>query len=658
MENKLKQLNDVIQRVVHELESENDTLLLVLGDHGMTRTGDHGGDSADEVTSAFFAYSAQRITPLFPEMAAGNDAIQQVDFVPTLCLLLGVPIPFSNVGKVVSQLFSFPLDCNRVPENAEFTCIEYDPQEKCLWTSIAAERINIAQVERYIFSYHQQSALLPLAIQRKFDEWLEGLDFKWVLLKNLPSSDKHEHLESLIKLRNNYGEYLTQLKSELNQVWASYDLCSIGGGLLMLGLSVMANYFAVCIMTTGPRAAVISVYKKIAAVTFLVALLRLTYNFFLPSYAVAFHIYGNDTVFLGLLTSILIASYYGAQAVWRGILSLKLRAAPPVPACEVVTLALFAVQFALFFSNSSVVNEDSVAYYLLTTHILFTAMCKLKAKLAAVCTSRAKNNTSSHSALRLRRPLIAAGVLLALLRLSKELFFKCREEQYPCEDSFMLKPILSIVGELGSDGLTIASRRTLFACGVGLFMPIATTWLWHKRTGVLSDSTVAALCLQFLLPFAALCVAVHFLMALVEPAMLKKHFKENLEIGSRMAGLLSAAAVALTFAFPLVSDNKGFFTRTVNFFAATGLMVLCVYLPLCMWLGDGGAAGLSLMWSVGALTLYLWRSLSDGSTNHWTLTYTWFLLANYGFFVSECICRVLACVSISAERHSQSVYFS
>lgn len=40
----------------------NDTLLLVAGDHGMTETGDHGGDSEKEVNAALFVYSK---TPLF-----------------------------------------------------------------------------------------------------------------------------------------------------------------------------------------------------------------------------------------------------------------------------------------------------------------------------------------------------------------------------------------------------------------------------------------------------------------------------------------------------------------------------------------------------------------------------------------------------------------
>lgn len=44
---------------------ENDTLLLVAGDHGMTATGDHGGDSEEELDAALFVYSK---APLFRDL--------------------------------------------------------------------------------------------------------------------------------------------------------------------------------------------------------------------------------------------------------------------------------------------------------------------------------------------------------------------------------------------------------------------------------------------------------------------------------------------------------------------------------------------------------------------------------------------------------------
>lgn len=43
-------------------EMTDDTILFVFGDHGMTKTGDHGGDSKEEVDAALFVFSPQQIT--------------------------------------------------------------------------------------------------------------------------------------------------------------------------------------------------------------------------------------------------------------------------------------------------------------------------------------------------------------------------------------------------------------------------------------------------------------------------------------------------------------------------------------------------------------------------------------------------------------------
>ena len=45
---------------------KDDTVMLVLGDHGMTHTGDHGGDSEDELTAGLFVYSPAHITASDP----------------------------------------------------------------------------------------------------------------------------------------------------------------------------------------------------------------------------------------------------------------------------------------------------------------------------------------------------------------------------------------------------------------------------------------------------------------------------------------------------------------------------------------------------------------------------------------------------------------
>ena len=50
----MQQLDGVLKEVVEGVEE--DTLLVVMGDHGMTWDGNHGGASGEEVTAALFLY--------------------------------------------------------------------------------------------------------------------------------------------------------------------------------------------------------------------------------------------------------------------------------------------------------------------------------------------------------------------------------------------------------------------------------------------------------------------------------------------------------------------------------------------------------------------------------------------------------------------------
>jgi phosphatidylinositol glycan class O len=56
---KLAQVDELIKKVVDMLD--NDTILFVMGDHGMTFDGDHGGSSLDELYAALFVYSPRGI---------------------------------------------------------------------------------------------------------------------------------------------------------------------------------------------------------------------------------------------------------------------------------------------------------------------------------------------------------------------------------------------------------------------------------------------------------------------------------------------------------------------------------------------------------------------------------------------------------------------
>ncbi|EPX72724.1 GPI anchor biosynthesis protein Gpi7 [Schizosaccharomyces octosporus yFS286] len=112
---KLKEMDDIVASLYHYLEkydklTNSHSMIFLVGDHGMNELGNHGGSSVGETTAA--------LSMLFPSLNVSKKKyvhepspenpyqlmpmVEQVDIVPTLCLLSGIPIPKSSVGRIVS----------------------------------------------------------------------------------------------------------------------------------------------------------------------------------------------------------------------------------------------------------------------------------------------------------------------------------------------------------------------------------------------------------------------------------------------------------------------------------------------------------------------------------------------------------------------------
>ncbi len=166
---KLSQMSAFLSRLLPRID--NETLLIVFGDHGMTATGNHGGASEDELNAAILFYDGLQ----HPNVS--NDCeIPQIDLVPTVSALLGVPIPFGNLGKLIAQLFSTHV---------------YD--------QLLIE--NVAQVRNYIATY---------AISHP---------------NVFPSSE----LRSLASLSG--AEYLVAAADMCRRVWATFDVFKMSVGV-------------------------------------------------------------------------------------------------------------------------------------------------------------------------------------------------------------------------------------------------------------------------------------------------------------------------------------------------------------------------------------------------------------------------------------------
>ncbi|EJU04330.1 hypothetical protein DACRYDRAFT_76742 [Dacryopinax primogenitus] len=219
MATKLRQMDNLLREVVDLLQ--DDTLLVVLGDHGMDPKGDHGGDSVLEVSTMTWLYSPgaalhtlpsplpSELTPYttYPGSPAPARSVQQIDLLPSLSLLLGLPIPFNNLGCVIPELFWRP------------GALE------------SALRLNAAQIWEYFLAYRASGA------GGELDEAWDGLEREWVTAKSVGRANAGTGAGDPARILAQHAFVRSALET-CRSLWAQFDVLMIGLGLGVLALSV------------------------------------------------------------------------------------------------------------------------------------------------------------------------------------------------------------------------------------------------------------------------------------------------------------------------------------------------------------------------------------------------------------------------------------
>lgn len=101
MNPKIDEMDKIVEKFYNFLIQKKDEkiLFLLCSDHGMTDSGNHGGASKGE-TESFFVFISKN------GKSDGNiKNVNQVDLVPTLSSLFGLPIPKNNVGRLLVDMF-------------------------------------------------------------------------------------------------------------------------------------------------------------------------------------------------------------------------------------------------------------------------------------------------------------------------------------------------------------------------------------------------------------------------------------------------------------------------------------------------------------------------------------------------------------------------
>jgi phosphatidylinositol glycan class O len=231
MQHKLNSYNEFFAQTIAALD--DNTLLLIFGDHGMTEGGDHGGASDDERMAAMFVYSRRRLRFDIVYGMTDDDAddsaswhVQQIDLVPTLALLLDVPIPFGNLGQIIPEFFVHAHKVSRI-----------EVGETSWQTLNGAYSTNAGQLWHYLTRYQELSGgTFP---ESRLTELGDLYATATSLFYAARSPEEQQHVAAL------YKQFLDEALAMCRRLWSTFDLPQMTiGSLLCVGGVVVAVMLA------------------------------------------------------------------------------------------------------------------------------------------------------------------------------------------------------------------------------------------------------------------------------------------------------------------------------------------------------------------------------------------------------------------------------
>lgn len=535
MAKKLSQMDQVIQGLIERLE--NDTLLVVAGDHGMTMNGDHGGDSELEVSAALFLYSP---TVLFPSVPPEEpEVIPQISLVPTLALLLGLPIPFGNIGEVMAELFSGGSGGGSSRGDGDAS----HPDSPAL-AQVSALYINAQQVSRFLHTYSAATQDLHVKELRRLQELFSKASARYQHLLQHP----REAEAALSSLTADFQQFLRGARAVCIESWARFSLVRMAGGAALLAAACL-----LCLLASQLAVAPGFLFRPLLLIP---VAWGLTWTLLYAGVSVTT---GSklDPVVLGAVAAAgsLLPFLWNAWLSWGS----KRPLAPLLPVPRPV-LALLLIRLATFFSDSFVVAEARATPFLLGSLILFlVAQLHWEGQLLPpklLTTSRLGSSAPTAPPRHSGTHALLLGIGLLLFTRLAGLFHRCPEETPACRSSPWLSPLASMVGGR-------AKNLWYGACVGALVALLAAVRLWLRRYGNLKSPEPPVLFVRWGLPLMVLGTAAYW--ALASGAE---------EVPPRLRALVAGASAVLP--------------RAVMGLAASGLMLL-LWRPVTVLVKAGAA---------------------------------------------------------------------
>ncbi|MBW0516471.1 hypothetical protein O181_056186 [Austropuccinia psidii MF-1] len=411
IKSKLNQYNQLLTKIVNHLDDQ--TLLIVMGDHGMDSKGDHGGDSFNELSTALWLYSKSK--PLINQqedlpnwLFDKNDfinlqpsigitrTISQIDLVPTLSLLLGIPIPFSNLGLIIPELFFH--------SNLAYNLTSTHPSKPQNLSALENLLLSISINSNQLFQFLERYAGSPNSPGQDLALHLPLL--RQLYNQTIQSSQLQNHQDTF-KAHRTFGLSLLSIS---RKIWSKFIPSLMSLGIIILTLSLLVSWKLInCLKftTLNPNAPIRTALSSGLSIGFggtaLSSLIHFT----------------NLLPHINFLSFILIGSSLGISIgiIFHQPISFK----PNDPSISFtipsfktfLQISPLIFHALIFASNSFTIWEDRIVGYLAFSGILFSALMT--------------SFTAPQKRLRIR--LFLFSILFAICLRSISLSTVCREEQ-------------------------------------------------------------------------------------------------------------------------------------------------------------------------------------------------------------------------------------
>lgn len=463
MSRKLTEMNDVIKEVIEKME--DNTLLLVMGDHGMTMTGDHGGDTPDETEALLFAHLKGSGRQFIPEYYDNSTkTIRQIDLVPTLSAILGVPVPYSNLGTLSFQL---------LPDVRIDGLSRHQLALLHLWQ-------NAKQVKNYFLKYSVEN-------EKTFSyEDLDNFDSKFDMFEQRVNAIYSEI--AILSFSEDLKEHLDELLTICRNVWIHFNSILMSQGTVICFLGVFSTFILVYYLPLQefPRVFEMPQICFMFFGSFLVG----TISFFLYK-NFGFESSEHSMVFVTAFFNIVILMYLIVKN-WE---SISENMSKTKRFSNFFARVVFVFSLSVFFSNSFIIQEQKILCYL-TMGLLIHTLWEIQKSPKILHEFKSKFKWNLVVKTLYFRLILTCIFGMFLLRISYR-YFKCREEQ-------------NCIDFVTTQNSKKSTDADLFPSMIVLALFVTLTRIFLKTSGNLTGYSLNVLVTRYAPTLSVICVCGHF----------------------------------------------------------------------------------------------------------------------------------------------------